>query len=774
MLQYDRNDEPAPACLSDERSREYRQVLRDIFGPDMTRSAQTRISMHRFEVGDLELDEALARLFNERCSFCESKRPVTPYRFRPVEEAGPSDAAPPRDADRGHLYYSWLVNSWRNIYAICEECRPRERSIFPMHSGRRCPLPTDAEIAQYAEAPTGTWRGLIEERAMFLDPCGREDLRRHLAALPDGELVALSARGEATIRHYNLDRAELVEARAGALRLYVKMLTTQADWTIFDFPGLEYGGSWFLLLYQVARKLGGGGGGRPILSLHRIASYYRERFRTPGFETRFKRALDDLRDRPGQIQPRGRTAPPLAGDLRPVAFEIRNFKSLEQLDVVLPSPAAAERDAASAPDQLPLAPTLVIIGENAAGKSSILEAMALALADKRARDDLPGDLDRFRLDPRLMGGGGRAGQRDSKVRVAYEDGGTSALRIGVAGIDDADDPQQQRVPVFAYGAFRMFLKADKRRLPSSNIRTLFDSSYVLPNPEHWLGGLHGKPLFNEVVRAIRSVLAIDQAFDTIHFDPATGQCELVVKTERPGGTPVEVRTPLASVSSGFRAVLSMICDVLRGLIELQGPASTTLTNARAVILIDEVEAHLHPRWKMRIIKGLREALPMATFVLTTHDPLCLRGLGSGEVMVLRRVQRLDGAPGLPEYVEQLEELPAIGTLTIEQLLTSDLFQLFSTDAPETEASLAGVGDILARSLADEPLKEVDAKRLAAIRTELRTQVQRAMPIGSTEVERLIQEAVEQYLVERRATRASDMAALRAKTRDLIVERLKRI
>src|SRR3546814_20575292 len=78
---------------------------------------------------------------------------------------------------------------------------------------------------------------------------------------------------------------------------------------------------------------------------------------------------------------------------------------------------------------------------------------------------------------------------------------------------------------------------------------------------------------------------------------------------------------------------------MRGLVGTGDEKGSSLANARALVLVDEIEAHLHPRWKLRIMKGLREALPNVTFIVTTHDPLCLRGLGANEVMVLRRIQQ---------------------------------------------------------------------------------------------------------------------------------------
>src|SRR5207237_5353842 len=113
--------------------------------------------------------------------------------------------------------------------------------------------------------------------------------------------------------------------------------------------------------------------------------------------------------------------------------------------------------------------------------------------------------------------------------------------------------------------------------------------------------------------------------------------------------------------------------------------------------VDEIEAHLHPRWKLAIMASLRKAMRNVTFIVTSHDPLCLRGMTSGEVMVLNRV-RGEKAPGsdLPVFIESLDVLPNIEHLTIEQLLTADFFQLNSTASLESDRRYAQLANILQR------------------------------------------------------------------------------
>ncbi|PYF06763.1 putative AbiEii toxin of type IV toxin-antitoxin system [Rhodobacter viridis] len=783
MRQVDRTLQPAPACLSDERTALYRKELRRIFATDMMVSSQTRVDLRSLALEDDSLDRALNELFDHKCAFCESRVHSRAYRFRPTEEAGPIDAAPAQFADRGHLYYTWLANSWSNIYPICNECRPRSESVFPV-IGRRCDLPDPDEVYGYVTAPTGSWKTPPKERPEYLDPCASDDFRKHLALLATGQMIGLSQRGAATIRHFNLDRTTLEHQRRKRTGEYIRLLLSSAkegriDSSLIAFDSMEFGGGWFLLLYQLARRIGGGGGSRPTLSRKRIGRYFSERLSNPDFLNRLETALEQLQDREAILETGATSARPpevrRVGNALPATFEIKNFKALEDIRIDLasrrqvPSNPLATNHGETA-HQEPTAPCLVILGENAAGKSSILEAMALVLSEQSARDDLVLDAGRFVLNPKWMGGDEENAPRRGAVQVIYDNDEQCEVTVdsGFRFIKGADTP---RVPVFAYGAFRLFLKDGKRRRPGSAIRSLFEANYVLPNPEKWLASIADTPLFFEVARALKFILAIDQEVDVIEADARRKQCFLVVNSRRADGSSLVVRTPFSAVSSGFRAILAMACDIMRGLAARQDRSGASLARARAVVLIDEVEAHLHPRWKMQIVGGLRNALPEVAFIMTTHDPLCLRGLSSDEVRVFHRINSAtDSVSVLPSYVEQIGELPAIGALTIEQLLTSDLFRLHSTDAPELDANFAIAGDLLAKEQ-EGGMGDEETAKLAKVREILRRQVGRSLPIGSTEIERLVQKAVEEYLIDRRHRSSADTRALSAKARAKIMDAL---
>ncbi|MPQ67893.1 AAA family ATPase [Pseudomonas sp. MWU12-2323] len=269
--------------------------------------------------------------------------------------------------------------------------------------------------------------------------------------------------------------------------------------------------------------------------------------------------------------------------------------------------------------------------------------------------------------------------------------------------------------------------------------------------------------FDGVVRTLRDILSIEGEFEVMERDFENQRCLIVTAA---AGSRALCRTPLSLASSGYRSVLAMVCDIIQGLMNRRiNPHFESLETAQAVVLIDEVEAHLHPRWKIQIMGALRSALPNVTFIATTHDPLCLRGMREGEVIVMQRVASEDNPDSdWPVMVEQVVRLPNVSQLTIEQLLTSDFFSLTSTDQPDTERELAMFADLLAAREQGQPLS--DAQQQAWSRFE--RDISDALPVGATEVQRLVQEAVVEYLQNRRQVSALKLGELRKESKKRIL------
>ena len=133
-------------------------------------------------------------------------------------------------------------------------------------------------------------------------------------------------------------------------------------------------------------------------------------------------------------------------------------------------------------------------------------------------------------------------------------------------------------------------------------------------------------------------------------------------------------------------------------------------NSYGIVLVDEIGNHLHPRWKLKIAGALRKAFPKLQFIVTSHEPLCLRGLSHGEVVVLVRDQE--------DIVRTLDKelLPDHSLMRIDQLLTSDLFGLINVLDEETEKTYEEYYKLLSK-LEDEKTTE-DKNRIEEISSEL--------------------------------------------------------
>ncbi len=81
-----------------------------------------------------------------------------------------------------------------------------------------------------------------------------------------------------------------------------------------------------------------------------------------------------------------------------------------------------------------------------------------------------------------------------------------------------------------------------------------------------------------------------------------------------------VPLPIAQLSDGERGILSMVLDLTRRLAQANPTMKDPAAEAEAVVLIDEIELHLHPTWQRRIVRNLTETFPKCQFIATTHSP----------------------------------------------------------------------------------------------------------------------------------------------------------
>lgn len=769
-MQYiDRRRVPPPEELRGDRLFSNGERMWQFLQLEPNRRAQTRAPQSSVQSGSYSsVLPALHSLFHGRCAFCESQTSALDiHYFRPV-----NGAEPHYGLVDSHIYYAWLANAWQNFYLACADCNAHGRNYFPV-KGRRAPIPTQEMYMKYLESGTGLWPAWPpKERALLLDPCKLQNFYSHFSVEVEGRLVAQSEAGNETINTFGLNRSELVNKRSIRFGKYLEGVASAIKYsssgelkTLFSFSEIEFGGSWYLLLRRLAEKIGTRKGPKPNLSPARIIRLFLPLLKEPrGLEWFTDAIKENQRKEPLFNEEFSEDDISGAKPARISEVDFENFKSLQKIALKV-TPVTVDHDGA------PIAPAVLILGENATGKSSILEGIALALATEEARKKLTLNWRSYVLDPRYMGGEPGRGSDTAYVNILSSEQQRLKMTLNKGGYQISREQGFDVGPVFAYGAFRHYQHKQRRYAADHPVRNLFDGN-LLGNPQTWLLGLE-KDHFNMVIRALRDVLAIEGEFDVVERDEAAEVCYIVTPLFQQNGEPLRIRTPLNIVSSGFRSVLAMVCDIMAGLMNPEyNPTFGTLDSALGVVLIDEVEAHLHPRWKMQIMKGLRRALPNMTFIVTTHDPLCLRGMCDGEVVVLQKTVNDNSVldDELPTTVQALTALPNIDTLRIDQLLTADFFQLYSTVEPKINQQMAHVADLLAKAQQGGSLNDVEKRVLYTFEKDIAS----AMPVGTSEAHRLVQEAVARYLQDRHRETPNSRAALRERTKDKIVDILKQV
>ncbi|AKK02018.1 AAA family ATPase [Corynebacterium epidermidicanis] len=132
-----------------------------------------------------------------------------------------------------------------------------------------------------------------------------------------------------------------------------------------------------------------------------------------------------------------------------------------------------------------------------------------------------------------------------------------------------------------------------------------------------------------VERAIRAVTGSERA--NVYYD-----LELdTIAVEYTESTGRLIALPMAQLSDGYRTTLSMIADIAYRMAELNPHfENEVIERTGGVVLIDEVDLHLHPTWQERIIGDLTDIFPRVQFIVTTHAPSVVSSVQSTQVRIL--------------------------------------------------------------------------------------------------------------------------------------------
>jgi predicted ATP-binding protein involved in virulence len=118
----------------------------------------------------------------------------------------------------------------------------------------------------------------------------------------------------------------------------------------------------------------------------------------------------------------------------------------------------------------------------------------------------------------------------------------------------------------------------------------------------------------------------------IDFDASLG--EIIVHTQRGS-------QPFSNLSDGQRCMLAMVGDLAQKAYTLNPHlGQAVLSQVEGVVLIDELDLHLHPTWQQHVIEDLRTTFPKLQFICTTHSPFLIQSLRSGDELLMLEGQSL--------------------------------------------------------------------------------------------------------------------------------------
>ncbi|MFC8043409.1 AAA family ATPase [Nocardia sp. NPDC057353] len=345
---------------------------------------------------------------------------------------------------------------------------------------------------------------------------------------------------------------------------------------------------------------------------------------------------------------------PEPGDWHIDRLEVENFRCFERLDITFDPKLT------------------VLIGPNGTGKTAVLDALAILLstvlgifkADTRSIAvsdvrEIPRDLDSrdavARMEP-VYPARGRAdatlaGERFQWFRERHRPkgsdlwGNTSALQdaVGRLWADEGSRP----LPVLAlYGVERSIgggkTSGTVERSRAGAYESALDGKSDLTRLAGYIEALTLADFVADSrggeARAARNQLkAISLACNRML--ETTGWRDPVWNPIVRGMTlrhPTHGELPLSALSSGIKIAAGLVIDLVSRMARANPArgAEDLLESVPGIVLIDEIDLHLHPTWQQQILPSLTEAVPQVQFIVTTHSPQVLSTVEGHSIRVL--------------------------------------------------------------------------------------------------------------------------------------------
>lgn len=370
---------------------------------------------------------------------------------------------------------------------------------------------------------------------------------------------------------------------------------------------------------------------------------------------------------------------------------------------------------------------IIIFGNNGVGKSTIMRSIAMGLSDETST---------YGMLSELSGNMIRDGCKDALIEIELVDekskepfvirtkfflGSTRQVIIR----KEPKDFEWDRIFACGYGAARRAFGSEsyeKYKLIDS-VYTLFNYDASLQNPEVPFSRLERENVdVEDLFHRIERILDLPE--DSIRLDSSG------FSVTGPWGS----YQPLEAIADGYSATFAWISDLLGWAALFQ--KTKFQPDFPGIVLLDEIEHHLHPSWQRNIIFNLCKQFPKIQFVGSTHAPMCAVGSTDLEddkcdLVILRQVE---------DYTEGSAGHKPPRSKRADQILTSYLFGLPTSGDRETREQIEEYSSLLSKECKDT----TEEKQLQKLRSVL----DRKLGSAESEFEQRVREAVRQVLISK--------------------------
>jgi predicted ATPase len=347
---------------------------------------------------------------------------------------------------------------------------------------------------------------------------------------------------------------------------------------------------------------------------------------------------------------------------------------------------------------------VVLLGENGAGKSTILQMLALSLLGRDMVYEIAGGIDwtklvrrpetRGRMDVTLLAKGAdkKRGRLDkgyqSHYRTAFELGQT--VRTGLSQDLEASKADYEKLVetlysdnltdgwfACGYGPWRRLPRhkspaRSSRALTASRRKpyrfaTMFDEESALTLVSDWLVDLDFRRLKEPENQAAQRAFdlatqTLEKVLPGVEFKAITPEGDVIFSENN-------TEVSIDYLSDGYRGTMAWVGDLVRRLVDAF-PRMENPLEAEGVVLVDELDTHLHPKWQRLIVDQVRRIFPNLQFIVSSHSPFIAQGMRPEDKIII--LKKSEG-----EVIAQ-EGIDSVQGWRVDQILTSYLFDLETT------------------------------------------------------------------------------------------------